>query len=286
MEDMAIYLNDTSKFCGRSFHSWGMLYGEYDSVDANPGALSSVAENNVLISLIFGDNPLTPTPTPTPTATATPTSTATSTPSTMAPASYTSRTPDVLATGDNFNILVEYQGGLAFQHDNLMFYIEVLSGVWDGRDCQLQMNGRGGSLYFVSYNDCAIQLYHNDNHTMGLTVEGVEVDTLNPVPATSGDFYKGGYEWNATITNGAEVRISWNFPRLLPHEENWMLYIGIAGLIMFLIGIGLTVYAFRNYKIFTLKENVETIWDKEILPVCIILLIFGFGLLITWLLAG
>jgi hypothetical protein len=191
--------------------------------------------------------------------------------------------PDHLVQGNSFNILVEHQGGLAFQHDNLMFYIEVLDGVWDGRDCQLSMNARGGSLYFVSYNDCHIELYHNDNHTMGLSVEGAEADTVNPVPLASGDFYKGGYEWNATITNGAEVRITWNFPRLLPHEENWMLYLGLAGLFMLVIGILLTVYAFRHYKFFTLGDET-TVWERDVLPIAIVLILIGGGLLITWLL--
>lgn len=223
------------------------------------------------------------TPTATPTLIA-PTSTAT------APVSshiygpdYSLSNPDKYVQGDSFNILVEYQGGIAFQHEvNMTFYIEVLDGVWDGRDCQLQMNQRGGTLYFVSYNDCAIQLYHDNERTMGLTVEGMEVDSLNPVPSP-GDYYKAGYSWNGTITNGNEIRITWIFPKLLPHEENWMLYIGLAGLLMLIIGIMLSVYAFRHYKLFTLG-NEETVWEKDILPFCIILVLLGAGLIIVWLL--
>jgi hypothetical protein len=191
--------------------------------------------------------------------------------------------PDHLVQGDSFNILIEYQGGLAFQHDNLMFYIEVLDGVWDGRDCQLSMNERGGTLYFMSYNDCHIELYQDSAYTMGLTCEGMEVDSVNPAPTATGDFYKAGYEWNGTITNGAEVRISWYFPRILPHEENWMLYLGLAGLFMLVIGILLTVYAFRHYKFFTLGDET-TVWERDVLPIAIVLILIGGGLLITWLL--
>lgn len=50
---MATYLDDVDVFCGRSFHSWGMLYGEYDSVNEDPGALSSSGENATLAAAIF-----------------------------------------------------------------------------------------------------------------------------------------------------------------------------------------------------------------------------------------
>lgn len=282
ISSMSYYLNNTAKFIGRSFHSWGMLYGEYDSITGEPGALESFDENVLLIDALLGSNPLPiPSPTPSPTSTISPTSTTTPTFQITTPYRDSS---DPLVQGYNFNIYIDGQGGLAFQHDfNLTFYIEVLDGVWDGRDCQLIMRGKSGVLYFVSYNSCSVQLYHYNDREIALTVEGMEVDILDPVPPSTGDFYKNGYVWNGTITAGSEVRISWNLPELLIYEENWMLYLGLIGLGLLIAGIFLTVYAFRHYKLFTLG-NEETVWEKEILPICILLLIFGFGLLIIWLL--
>jgi hypothetical protein len=51
--NMVAYLSDASKFSGRSFHSWGMLFGEYDSVNGSTGSLSSIGDNMALTSLIF-----------------------------------------------------------------------------------------------------------------------------------------------------------------------------------------------------------------------------------------
>jgi hypothetical protein len=54
MANMATYLNDTSKFSGRQFHSWGMLYGEYDNAaEGNSGALTNSSDNNYLIQTIL-----------------------------------------------------------------------------------------------------------------------------------------------------------------------------------------------------------------------------------------
>lgn len=53
MASMVAYLSDTTKFSGRQFHSWGMLYGECDSVAGDPGALTNTADNNYLIQTIF-----------------------------------------------------------------------------------------------------------------------------------------------------------------------------------------------------------------------------------------
>jgi len=51
--NMAAYLSDTTRFSGRQFHSWGMLYGENDSVAGDPTALTNTADNMYLIQAIL-----------------------------------------------------------------------------------------------------------------------------------------------------------------------------------------------------------------------------------------
>jgi hypothetical protein len=53
MANMVAYLADTTKFSGRQFHSWGMLYNEYDSVYGNAGALTNTVDNDYLIQTII-----------------------------------------------------------------------------------------------------------------------------------------------------------------------------------------------------------------------------------------
>jgi hypothetical protein len=55
MANMVAYLADTTKFSGRVFHSWGMLYGEYSSVTGNTGALTDASQNEALITTIFAN---------------------------------------------------------------------------------------------------------------------------------------------------------------------------------------------------------------------------------------
>lgn len=182
-----------------------------------------------------------------------------------------------IAEGSGFPIYIEGQGGVMFQHPDASFFntqflaIEVLDGTWNGTDCRLFMSKRGGSLYFVSANDAHLQLYSSG--VTQLSIEGMEYTKISTTT------------WNTTLTDGATVQINWGYPLDLPHEANFMFWIGLAGLIMLVCGIMLSAYAFRHYTIFTLDDK-ETIWDKEILPFCILLVLGGFCLIIAWLFSG
>lgn len=182
-----------------------------------------------------------------------------------------------IAEGSGFNIYLAGQGSIMFQHPDGSFFdtqfllIEVLDGTWNGTDCQLYMTKRGGSLYFVSANNSHLQIYSSG--ATQLSIDGMEYQKITTTT------------WNATLTDGAAVQISWGYPLDLPHEANFMFWIGLSGIIMLVCGIMLSAYAFRHYTIFTLDDK-ETIWDKEILPFCILLLLGGFCLIIAWLFSG
>lgn len=190
-----------------------------------------------------------------------------------------------LAQGTDFFILIEDQGGVTFQHAlNRTFTIEVLSGTFNGSDCTLSMNRRGGSLYFVSGSTAQVSLFqysdgdytawtHFDD-TMVLNVDGMEVDEVTR-----------GFNWNGTIPASGEVYIRWSWNLLMPHEWDFMFAIGIAGLIMLVIGIALFVYCLRKYKIFTLGDE-ETVWEKDALMIAVVLIILGLCLIFAWFFSG
>lgn len=186
-------------------------------------------------------------------------------------------TNPTLAEGSGFNIYINQTGGVLFQHPNMISFnmqflaFEVLDGTWNGTGCMLHMTKRGGSLYFVSQDTAHIQLYSSG--VTQLTIDGM---TYQRLTSTS---------WNATLAPGDEVQINWGYPLNLPHEANFMFWIGLSGIIMLVCGIMLSAYAFRHYTIFTLDDK-ETIWDKDVLPVCILLVLGGFCLIIAWLFSG
>lgn len=182
-----------------------------------------------------------------------------------------------IAEGTGFSIYINQTGGVMFQHPDANFFntqflaVEVLDGTWNGTDCVLYMTKRGGSLYFVSSDTASLQLYSSG--VTQLSIEGMEYTKISQTT------------WNTTLTDGAEVYINWGYPLDLPHEANFMFWIGLTGIIMLVCGIMLSAYAFRHYTIFTLDDK-ETIWDKEILPFCILLVLGGFCLIIAWLFSG
>lgn len=154
----------------------------------------------------------------------------------------------------------------------------------NGSDCVLSMTQRGGSLYFVSHNLTHIQLYQYGNtsyspyysidDTMVLTVDGMTISTLT-----------AGHSWNGTVPASGEVYIQWSWSLILPHEQNFIFYIGMAGLVLFIFGLFLAVYAFRHYKIFTLG-NEETVWEKDALMFAVVLIIIGICLVFAWFFTG
>ena len=70
---------------------------------------------------------------------------------------------------------------------------------------------------------------------------------------------------------------------MMPHEENFLFWVGLLGIILLLFGLMLTVYCFRHYPIFTLT-NKELVWEQTALIVAVCAVIIGFGLVVTWLL--
>jgi len=180
---------------------------------------------------------------------------------------------DPIVEGTEFSIYATSGGGIAFQHQltNYTFQIEVLSGTWNGTDGVLGMTDRGGYIYFQSNNDTEVQLSHNNEYGLRLEYEGISLSILTE-----------GHSWNGTIPNSTETYLRWSFPLILPHEENFMIYLGLFGLGLMISGLLLGAYSFKTYPIFSFKR--ETIWETSLLIYSFIACFIGFGLVITWLL--
>jgi hypothetical protein len=185
---------------------------------------------------------------------------------------------EIYAEGEGFQITAEDSGGVGFQMDKGVFVMEVLSGALNGTDCSLGLLYRGGNLYFHNTELCYVTFYQSSlTESMGLTVEvNGESQRFAVQPST---------EYNWTLSAGAEVYLTWSYALTMPHEENFMLYLGILGIALIIVAVGLTVYAFRHYIIFTLSDK-ETVWEKDVLPVALACFIFGIGLTFAWLLQG
>lgn len=184
-----------------------------------------------------------------------------------------------LSLGTGFYTLIETGNGVMFQHTNktggvyAFLAAETIAGTWDGYDCHLSTNRRGGSFNFISNQTATIQFYASQ-YDMHLIADGA---TLTKITATS---------WVLELTEDTDlVQLNWGFPLVLPHEENFMFYIGMFGIGLLVAGIMLTAYAFRHYTLFTLSDK-ETLWDKDILPFCIVLDIGGVCLIAAWLLGA
>lgn len=179
-----------------------------------------------------------------------------------------------LVEGYGFQIFVDSQGGFAFNHGetNKTMIIEVLSGTWNGTECQVSMTDKGGTLYFYSNNISYIQITNVYNLKLILRYDGLTLSVLDEE------------NWTGTIPADTEVYIHWRWEILMPHEENFMLWIGVLGIILLIFGLMLTAYCFRHYPLFTLNQNTEMVWEKEALMVAICAAIIGFGLIVMWLL--
>jgi len=188
---------------------------------------------------------------------------------------------DVLAQGDSFLLYQVAGGGFNFQHvdfrhgyyENRTVTIEVLTGALNGSDVRLGLTERGGNLFFHSNFGCEIQLSHDSGNRLRLDYEGVEFSTVT-----------AGSSWNGTIQDDTDVYIHWSFVYLLPHEENFNLYLGLFGIILLVAGILLLVYSFRTYPIFTFSATKETVWEQNYVAYAIVCIIIGVGLIMTWLL--
>jgi hypothetical protein len=188
---------------------------------------------------------------------------------------------DVLAQGDSFLLYQVAGGGFNFQHvdfkhgyfENRTVTIEVLTGSLNGSDARLGLTERGGNLFFHSNSGCEIQFSHNSGNRLRLDHDGVEFSVIT-----------AGTAWNGTIPTDTDVMIAWNFVYLMPHEENFNLYLGILGIILLIAGILLLVYSFRTYPIFTFSATKETVWEQNYVAYAIVCIIVGAGLIMTWLL--
>jgi hypothetical protein len=181
---------------------------------------------------------------------------------------------DIIVEGSDFEIFMETGGGLAFQHriENYTFTIEVLSGTWNGTNCTLGMTDRGGNLYFYSNADSEVQLSHNNDVGLRLDYEGIVLSILTP-----------SHSWNGTIPADTPVYLKWSFSFLMPHEENFMLYVGLLGIALLVSGLLFGAYSFTQYPIFSFKR--ETIWETSLLVYSFTAAFIGAGLIITWLLS-
>lgn len=186
----------------------------------------------------------------------------------------------VLAQGEGFQLYQVAGGGFNFQHIdwkhqgylNRTVTIEILTGVLNATNVRLGLTDRYGDLYFHSNFGCEIQLSADSNIDLKLSYDGMEFSELIE------------NQFNGTIQNGADVLIHWSFIPLLPHEENWVLWLGILGIIILVAGILLLVYCFRNYPLFTFNQDKEMVWETDMLSYAAVAIIIGAGLTITWLL--
>ena len=177
--------------------------------------------------------------------------------------------------GYGFQIFVNETGGFAFDSgENRTFMIEVLDGTWNGTNVRLSMNQRGGSISFYSNSLAYIQLENWYEETNArLQVDGVTVSGLSP------------QIWNGTIPAYKKCVIHWSWSFLLPHEENFLFWVGLLGLIMLLFGLMIIVYNLRHKPIFSLSESKTLIWESDTFIIAICMVIIGAGLVVTWLLS-
>lgn len=264
--------------------NWFVYYGTGFAAISSLGAVATYNAN--LIPLLNSDYvDMGPVPTPTPGATPTPTVPPSPTPTgavptvspTIAPAAYFSPfysgIRDV-AVGSNFQIVLNSSEALDFQSqlENFTFHVDVLAGTLNATECTLGMNNRGGSLYFHNNNLTEIQISHNNEFAIKLIYDGLSLSDL-----------VAGHSWNGTIPADVDAYIQWGFIFLLPHEENFMLYIGLFGIALFSSGSLLGAYSFKKYPIFSFER--ETIWETGLLMYSFIAAFIGIGLVITWLLS-
>ena len=180
---------------------------------------------------------------------------------------------EVYVEGSGFVIYTD--AGLAFQsgYGSQIMEIEVLTGTWGGENCVLGILERGGNLYFVSNETCQFQITNYDDTNMRLTYDGFDLDILT-----------SGFSWNGTFPDGdTPCMITWSWGFELPHETNWNLFIGIAGIIILLVGLLLMAYLIRTYPVFSFSR--EMLFDKISFAIAISMIIIGFGLIVMWLMA-
>lgn len=163
-------------------------------------------------------------------------------------------------------------GGYAFSSGaNKTVYLNVIEGLLNGTDGYIGLTERSGTVSFYSNNESSIQLSH-DSYRIILTYDGLTLSTLTEK------------SWNGTIPADTDIYIHWKWTELMIHEENFMFFIGILGIVLLVAGLMLTVYCFRHYPIFTLNQNTEMVWEKEALIAGVCAAFIGFGLIMLWLL--
>ena len=178
----------------------------------------------------------------------------------------------MLVQGSGFNIYIDMVGGgLAFQNPDFTFTIELLTGTWNGTDCTLGMTERGGTLSFHSNDIAEVQLSHTAEYGMRLDYEGITLSDIEP-----------GHSWNGTIPDDTDIYLHWSFSFLMPHEENFLLFVGIFGMALFVGGILFTAYLVKVTPLFSFGTK-EILFEKMSFVLGIFAVVIGAGLIMIWL---
>lgn len=179
---------------------------------------------------------------------------------------------DYIGSGIDFEIYTD--SGLAFQSDmNKIFTIEILTGTWGGKNCRFSLHTRGGELYFEANETCQFQLSHEYDHSIRLDYEGFDLSIIEQ-----------GYSYNGTFTSGNAVLLHWSWSFEMPHEENFMLYVGLFGIGLFVASILLTAYFVKTVPFFTLGKG-KILFEKLGFIMSLTGIIIGFGLIMVWLMS-
>lgn len=303
MDPAKTYLNPDRLCCRETFYWQGLTPSL--QLEFTTAIINEFVENNLGFTLAFAVPYLTwypssqyhtaiansnyadagpsPTPTPAPTATPTPTPAASPTPYPnpgYGPTYEQQRAPNipmfegVLAQGSGFNIYADtLYSGLAFQSAlvNKTFYIEVLSGTWNGTSASLTLTDKYGELAFYSNDEAEVQIYQTSEHSARISYEGFTLTTL----------YQG-YSYNATIPTDTDCYIRWSYYTETILEENWTIFFGIFGFALLLAGLVTLAYGFRKYPLVTWDKK-QTLLDNNILIFSIPAVFIGFGLIFMWL---
>jgi hypothetical protein len=177
--------------------------------------------------------------------------------------------PEVWVSGSNFNIKLNALDAIQFQHeDNKLFKIEVLTGTLNGTDCTLGVTETYGTLTFHSQTNCSFELTQNHDELM-MRIECTGFP-LSPIVM--------GHSWNGTFSTGQTVYMLWSWNELMIHEQYWNFLLGIAGAGLIMFGVTFMSWSIKKYR-FGFMDSDKT----YALPVGIISLLIGFGLVVMWL---
>ena len=175
-------------------------------------------------------------------------------------------TPDV-----SYYPHLETQNDLVFRSGGHTMTVHINTGTLNGTDVVLALSNKGGTFYFNSWTDAEIQF--SGDYDFSFTDTGVSFSELIKNREYFGDL----------PNDGSLVTFQWRWKVLMPHEENFMFYVGLVGLGLVLFGLMITVYTFRHYPIFSMGSR-EIVWEQDTLIYGVLAVFIGGAIVVLWLL--